>query len=267
MRWLIDGLSDLSTFFNMDGESLLEWKGEVSLKSRDDKLMELKEDKVANLKDDEVLISKDVELLNDDKPLNNNKLPNITDAGGAPLEYLAQTRPKSQRRQARVSSERVLRSATRPQRQQPVEPARTPTSRRKRRRVNLPRPPYLSNPITSSRSEPAGRQGWFPPHLRAGRVCRRFQDKLLLDHNYPSLVKLAHQYLPFTSRDDPLEVALRHGFLPKNIAHENSRFDHAPDSECTLFRDTGSTFCSTDIDMFFESLGVIDHRNRLVPLV
>lgn len=151
---------------------------------------------------------------------------------------------------AKAMSKKVVRKAT-------------ATRKRNSKRKPPSEPPSLQRPGYSSKvvnrlAKPSIRLAWAPPLLFEFRGQRRLLDKLALEKTYPELIKLAHQHLPSGANTSPLDVAVHHGFLPKNLAFELERFAVECDVNCSLNQLVGPAFNSSDIDKFFESLDAID---------
>lgn len=123
--------------------------------------------------------------------------------------------------------------------------------------AKLKRPGYI-NKTTGGFAKRTQRPVWAPPLLSKFNNHRRLQDKLVLEKTYPELVELAHQHIPSEANTSALDVAIHHGFLPKNLAFELARFAAVGDVNCSLNQLAGPAFNSSDIDKFFESLDAVD---------
>lgn len=104
-------------------------------------------------------------------------------------------------------------------------------------------------------------------------LLHNFEDHVMMDMLYGEAVNVINNTISRKTSDDTIDVALHHGFLTKNLAHEGRRFDLGsdyfhPNSQCLH----PSFFYSNDIDAFFDALngGQEDKRTEVranVPLV
>lgn len=105
---------------------------------------------------------------------------------------------------------------------------------------------------------------WTPIRLQDIKLFHRFQDKLIIDQSYTTMIRLAHEHLPCDSDTNAMDISIHFNLLPKNVAHESLRFAAIGDVNCTLNQQDTSIFNSTDIDMFFLRLGALDSSSESV---